>query len=145
MILQAMPYPEEAVNPKLFTNAQTITNEIWVNKSWRARGMPIFKIWTVSSLKPKSLRFTSMPATRRFNKPIAKTTLTACAKTVAKAAPATFIWSTATKYKSPMMLMIQAIPTKIKGERLSPKPRKIALNKLYATIKKIPEPQIRIY
>ena len=73
----------------------------------------------------------------------ANTTLNACAATVAMAAPAASIFSPATSSRSPATLTRQATSTNNSGERLSPRPRKIADIRLYATIKKIPAPQIR--
>lgn len=73
------------------------------------------------------------------------TTLTACASTVAIAAPATFIFNTATKSKSPAMFTTQAIVTNKSGIFESPKPLKMLLITLYAIINKMPPPQIRTY
>ena len=56
----------------------------------------------------------------------AQTTLTACAATVAIAAPTASRWNPATRTRSPMMLTTQATSTKIRGDRLSPRPRKRA-------------------
>ena len=41
------------------------------------------------------------------------------------------------------MLTMQATSTKMSGERLSPRPLKMAESRLYATMKKIPPPQMR--
>ncbi len=76
---------------------------------------------------------------------IAKITLNACEETVAIAAPAASMWKTATSSRSPNIFTMHATSTKRSGERLSPSPRNIADNRLYATIKKIPPPQIRTY
>ena len=69
----------------------------------------------------------------------------ACAITVARAAPATFILRTATKKRSPNTFTIQAMSTKRRGVLLSPTPRNIELIRLYATINMMPAPQIRMY
>ena len=74
---------------------------------------------------------------------IASTTLTACAMMVAMAAPAASILNPATKSRSPAMLIRQATSTNSKGDLLSPRPRKMAASILYATMKKIPMPQMR--
>ena len=60
----------------------------------------------------------------------AKTTLIACAKTVAMAAPAASKCNPATRTKSPIILITQATATNKRGDLLSPKPLKIADNKL---------------
>ena len=75
---------------------------------------------------------------------MANTTLTACASTVAAAAPAASILSPATSSRSPAMLTMQATSTNNNGDLLSPRPRKMAAIRLYATIKKIPLPQMRM-
>ena len=62
--------------------------------------------------------------------PTASATLTAWASTVAMAAPAASSPSPATRARSPTMLTTQATSTKIRGERLSPSPRKMADSRL---------------
>ena len=73
---------------------------------------------------------------------IDSTTLTPCAATVAIAAPATFIWNTATSNKSPTILTTQAINTKSNGDLESPNPLNNAEITLYAVMSKNPAPHI---
>ena len=54
------------------------------------------------------------------------TTETAWAATVAMAAPATFMWKTATRSRSPKTLPMQAMRTNKRGVLESPRPRKTA-------------------
>ena len=60
----------------------------------------------------------------------ANTTLTTCASTVAMAAPAASMPKPATRMRSPTMLTTQATSTKSSGDRLSPRPRKMAESRL---------------
>ena len=65
--------------------------------------------------------------------------------TVASAAPAVPMPSTATNKRSPTILQMQAIVTDINGVLESPIPRNTAPKVLYAMIAREPMPQIRIY
>ena len=60
----------------------------------------------------------------------ANTTLIAWAKKVAMAAPAASKCNPATRTKSPIILITQATATNKRGDLLSPKPLKIADNRL---------------
>ena len=144
-ILHATPYPDDAVSPSLFTKAHNATKDNCVRHSCRASGNPIFMARLQFAFILKScfsILNGSCFLTRRI---IANTTLTACANTVAIAAPAASIPKCATKVRSPIILITHAIATNISGDLLSPSPRKIAASTLYATIKNIPPPHILIY
>ena len=142
-ILHATPYPEDAVSPSRLTNAQSARNEPCVRHSCKASGSPTFMARLQFALIRKSFFVIVNGNCFLTSMTNAKTTLTACANTVAIAAPAASIWKPATSVRSPMILITHAIATKISGDWLSPSPRKIAASTLYATIKKIPPPQIR--
>ncbi len=144
-ILHATPYPEDAARPSLFTNAQSARKETWVKNSWRARGRPILSESLASLLKVKLLFFILKGSPLFFKRRRAKTTLTACAKTVAIAAPAVFILKTAHNRRSPTIFTTHATATKMSGDLLSPSPLKIDERRLYATMKKIPPPHILTY
>ena len=87
-ILQATPYPEDASSPSRLINAQRAKNESWVRNSCSASGRPIARNLRHCGLKRKS--FFPIVNGRSFfiRSTIANTTLTACANTVASAAPA---------------------------------------------------------
>ena len=72
------------------------------------------------------------------------TTLTAWAATVATAAPAVPIWSTATSSRSPAILQTHAMATVMSGVTESPMPRKTLPIRLYEIITSMPIPQMRI-
>ena len=138
-----MPQPEDASSPNLLTKAQRARKESWVKNSCKASGSPIERNFLHWLLNPKSDLFMVNGSFFFKSSRIAHTTLTACAITVASAAPAASICKPATKTRSPMILTIHATRTKRSGDLLSPNPRKIAAKRLYATIKKIPQPHIR--
>ena len=70
--------------------------------------------------------------------------LTACAATVATAAPAAPIPNPYTSMISPAIFTMHAIVTNISGDRESPIPLKTALSRLYATMQRLPPPHMRI-
>ena len=96
-----------------------------------ARGIPIFNALLQCIFILKSLfvivnilfLFTSINN--------ASITLTACANTVAIAAPAASILRPATSKRSPTIFITQATATNISGDLLSPSPLKIADKRLY--------------
>ena len=141
--LQATPYPEEAASPSRLTNAQSARNEICVKNSCIASGRPTFNALIQCVLILKSCLVILNGSSLFTSKNNAKTTLTACAVTVAIAAPAASKCSPATKIRSPAIFTTHATATNNNGDLLSPKPLKIAASRLYATMKKIPPPQIR--
>ena len=71
-----------------------------------------------------------------------KTTLTVCARTVARAAPVAAILNTPTNIKSATIFTIHAISTVIRGVFESPRPLNTPPITLYAIIKTKPEQQI---
>ena len=142
-ILQATPYPEDASSPSRLTNAQSARKDICVRNSCKASGRPIFKALTQCILILKSCLLISNGSSLFTSRNNANTTLTACAATVAIAAPAASRCSPATKIRSPAILTTQATATNNNGDLLSPRPLKIAASRLYATMKKIPPPQMR--
>ena len=141
-ILQATPYPEDASKPSLLINAHNARKDICVKNSWSAKGRPTLIKRLHCLLILKSCFWILKSYFFLFNIIMASTTLTACAITVAIAAPAASSWKPATKIRSPIIFTAQATATKINGDLLSPNPLKIAANTLYATIKKIPPPHI---
>ena len=125
-ILHATPYPDEASNPRRLTNAQSARNEIWVKHSWSANGRPIFSARLQWLLTLKSAFVILNGSFFFISIHNANTTLTACAATVAIAAPAASIRNPATNIKSPAILITHATATNINGDLLSPSPLKIA-------------------
>ena len=142
-ILHATPYPDDASSPSRLTKAQSAKKENWVKNSCKASGSPMDKNLRHWGFSRTSARRTVKDRSFRRSMTSAQTTLTAWASTVASAAPAASRPNPATSTRSPTMLTMQATRTKISGERLSPRPRNTADNKLYATMKKIPHPQMR--
>ena len=144
-ILHATPYPDEACKPSLLTNAHKARNEICVRNSCNARGRPTFNALLQCLLIEKSFLVILNGSFLLKSNRSANTTLTACAATVAIAAPAASILNPATRTRSPTILITHATATNIRGDLLSPSPLNIAERRLYATIKNIPEPHIFTY
>ena len=129
-ILQATPYPEEASRPSRLTKAQSARKESWVRNSCNASGKPIWRNLLHCGFSLKSLFLIVNGRSFLIRRSTANTTLSACAVTVAIAAPAASIWNPATRTISPITFTIHATSTKSSGDLLSPSPRKIADSRL---------------
>ena len=139
----ATPTPAEATTPNVLTMAMITRNEIFTSRSWRAIGAPRQTILPIRRPSKRMSFFDKANGNSRFRMiKIDNNTLIACAKIVAKAAPATPIWNPATNSTSPTIFSTQAIATVINGILESPIPRKILPRTLYATIKTVPAEQI---
>ena len=144
-ILHATPYPDDACNPSLLTNAHSARNETCVRNSCNASGRPTFNALLQCLLIEKSFLVILNGSFLLKSNTSANITLTACAATVAIAAPEAFMLNPATRTMSPTILITHATATNIRGDLLSPSPLNIAERRLYATIKNIPEPHIFTY
>ena len=123
--LPTTPTAADAVAPPmLFTSAVITRKEMFTMMLCTEDGIPrptisfIFSVWMRKdrSLKSKMKRL-------RLKYRAARIRLTACAITVAQAAPAAPIPRPFTSHKSNTTFTRQAIPTKMRGRMESPKPR----------------------
>ena len=139
------PTPAEAVVPIPLTRAWITRKELPTSSSCSATGTPMRSCRSILrvSLRPARGGMANGSGLRQ-RKNRESSTLTACAATVAMAAPAAPRWNPATSSRSPTMLTAQATATVYSGVLASPAPRSTAPRKLYATIKTMPNPQIRM-
>lgn len=142
----AMPMPADCKSPRELTIARMTRNDTPTSTSCSAIGMPRRRIPAVSGRSKRSCSLRNVKGSlRRMMTNRDKITLTACANTVASAAPAAPIWNTSTSSRSPKMFVTHAIATVISGILESPSPRKTLPLTLNATMNSVPAEQMRTY
>ena len=127
----ATPTPAEGMVPMPLAMAMMTKNEMLTSKSWAATGTPMAS--TRRKIAPSqrmSRRVMVKGSFRRRMMARLRRTLTAWAKTVAMAAPATPMPQGPTRSRSPPMFSTQAMATVISGIRESPMPRKMPPSRL---------------
>ena len=124
--LPATPIDADATIPSEFATAELIINEAVNTISCKPSGNPIRMICLRIPLSIFMLSFPKWKGSPFFfTIKREMITLMPCAATVAIAAPAAAIWKTATRRRSPAILITHAMATVISGVLESPMPRNI--------------------
>ena len=138
--------PADCSNPSELTIARITRNDTPTSTSCSAIGTPRRRIPAVSGRSKRSCSLRKVNGSlRRAITSSDRTTLMACANTVASAAPAAPRWKTATSSRSPKIFTTHAMATVMSGILESPSPRKTLPMTLNATMNSVPAEQMRTY
>ncbi len=145
-IFSATPTPALCVRPRELTIANITRKERLTSSSCSATGAPNLNSCSAMSFSMRiSARENANGIALRDIIISESTTLTACASTVAYAAPSAPILNTATSSRSPNILTTHAIATVISGIFESPMPRNMLPRRLKAIMNIVPAEHMRTY